>query len=208
MTRDRTETGGPHLILVGVNYSTTPLALRERLSVPRSRMPNAIEVLRGYIGEGVILATCNRTEIYAIGSREHGEESAVLEFLRSWSGITGEGLEPYLYSYHSHTAMKHLLSTASGLRSMIVGEYEILGQVRQALEDAERTSRRRRDECAQEGLDAYRANALEVMRSRLGELKDLKANELLVAGFNEAIEYLEFGVAKDWQELKTGEKQQ
>jgi len=78
---------------------------------------------------------------------------------------------------------------------------------KQALEDAERTSRRRRDECAQEGLDAYRANALEVMRSRLGELKDLKANELLVAGFNEAIEYLEFGVAKDWRELKTGEKQ-
>jgi len=79
---------------------------------------------------------------------------------------------------------------------------------KQALEDAERTSRRRRDECAQEGLDAYRANALEVMRARLSELKDLKANELLVAGFNEAIEYLEFGVTKDWQELKTGQKQQ
>lgn len=73
---------------------------------------------------------------------------------------------------------------------------------KQALEDAEKTSRRRRDECAQEGVAVYRDNALEVMRARLGELKDLKANELLVAGFNEAIEYLEFGVEKDWQELK------
>ncbi len=78
---------------------------------------------------------------------------------------------------------------------------------KQALEDAEKTSRRQRDACAQEGVDAYRANALECLRRRLGELKDLKANELLVAGFNEAVEYLEFGASKDWQELSSGTDQ-
>jgi glutamyl-tRNA reductase len=129
---------GPHVILVGVNHSTTPLAVRERLSVPRSRMPNALEALRDHVREGVILATCNRTEVYAVDSRERRAESAVLGFLQSWSGIPGEELDRYLYEYHDHTAMRHLLSTASGLRSMIIGEYEILGQVRQALEDAER----------------------------------------------------------------------
>jgi len=73
---------------------------------------------------------------------------------------------------------------------------------KQALEDAEKTGARRRDECAAEGIEAYRENALEVMRARLAELKELKANELLTAGFNEAIEYLEFGVERDWQALK------
>ncbi len=79
---------------------------------------------------------------------------------------------------------------------------------KQALEDAEKTSRSRRDECAQEGIAAFRQNALEVMRKRLSELKELKANELLVAGFNEAIEYLEFGVDKDWQSLKAEESEE
>jgi hypothetical protein len=73
---------------------------------------------------------------------------------------------------------------------------------KQALEDAEKTSARRRDECAQEGVSSFRENALKVMRDRLAELKELKANELLVAGFNEAIEYLEFGVDKDWLTLR------
>ena len=73
---------------------------------------------------------------------------------------------------------------------------------KQALEDAEKTSRRRRDQSAQEGIDASRENALEVMRERLAELRELKANELLISGFNEAIEYFEFGVEKDWQALK------
>ena len=79
---------------------------------------------------------------------------------------------------------------------------------KQALEDAEKTSRRRRDECAQEGIAAFRSNALDVMRRRLSELKELKANELLVAGFNEAIEYLEFGVDKDWRSLTTEESEE
>jgi hypothetical protein len=73
---------------------------------------------------------------------------------------------------------------------------------KQALEDAEKASDRKRDECAGEGIAVYRANALAVMRKRLQELKGLKANELLIAGFNEAVEYLEFGVEKDFTALK------
>ena len=76
---------------------------------------------------------------------------------------------------------------------------------RQAIVDAEKRSAGKRDECAQEGIEAFRKNALAVMRKRLAELKQLKANELLVAGFNEAIEYLEFGVDKEWLELSRRE---
>ncbi len=77
---------------------------------------------------------------------------------------------------------------------------------KQAIEDADKRSASRRGEAAQEGIDAYRKGALEVMRRRLAELKELKANELLVAGFNEAVEYLEFGVDKEWAKLENSGK--
>jgi acyl-CoA reductase-like NAD-dependent aldehyde dehydrogenase len=75
---------------------------------------------------------------------------------------------------------------------------------KQSVDDAKR---RAAEECAhfsQEGIDAYRQQALTLLRKRLGELRELKANELLVAGFNEAVEYLEYGVDKDWADIKKG----
>lgn len=72
---------------------------------------------------------------------------------------------------------------------------------KQAIKDAESKVARGRGEWADKGIAAYRKNALEVMRKRLSELKELKANDLLVTGFNEAIEYLEFGVDADWNKL-------
>jgi hypothetical protein len=76
---------------------------------------------------------------------------------------------------------------------------------KQASEDADKRSEAHSDRFAQEGIDAYRAQAIALLRKRLTELKELKANDLLVAGFNEAIEHLEFGVEKEWSKLR-GEK--
>lgn len=73
---------------------------------------------------------------------------------------------------------------------------------RQAADDARKRAEAECDKFAQEGIDAYRKQALELLRKRLGELKGLKANELLITGFNEAVEYLEYGVEKDWEKLK------
>ena len=71
----------------------------------------------------------------------------------------------------------------------------------QALDDAERRTAKKRDELAQQGIDAFRESALSHLRARLEELRDLKANETMISGFNEAIEYLEYGVEKDWKKL-------
>ena len=72
---------------------------------------------------------------------------------------------------------------------------------KQASEDAEKRTESHSDRYAQEGIDAYRVQAIALLRKRLAELKELKANDLLVAGFNEAIEHLEFGVEKQWARL-------
>jgi len=128
----------PQLVMVGVNYGTTPLAVREKVSIPRDRMPQALGSLGENIDRGVILATCNRTEVYAVDSDGRQSERAITTFLQRWSGLSEAELMPYLHRCRDHEAVRHLTDTACGLRSMIVGEHEILGQVRQALEDAER----------------------------------------------------------------------
>jgi glutamyl-tRNA reductase len=138
MTRRTAQFAGPQLCVVGVNYSSTPVAIRERLSIPKAQTQEALETLKDYVPHGVILATCNRTEVYALDDRKGTAEISVRRFLTDRARITEEALEPYLYSSRNYVAARHLARAASGLYSMIVGEHEILGQVRQALEDADR----------------------------------------------------------------------
>jgi glutamyl-tRNA reductase len=137
MMGDGIELSGPHISVVGVNYSNTPLSIRGKLSVPRVRKQEALATLRDYVPHGIILATCNRTEVYVLDDDDHAAADAVRRFLRKWSGVSEEEMEPYLYCSHDYTAARHLARAAAGLYSMIVGEYEILGQVGEALEDAE-----------------------------------------------------------------------
>lgn len=129
---------GPQVCAVGVNHGTAPIAVRERLGIPKTRMQDALASLRNYVPAGVILSTCNRTEVYAIHDRGRSVEAAVREFLSHWSGLDQERLAPYLYICRNYAAMRHLSEAAAGLRSMILGEHEILGQVGQALEEAEK----------------------------------------------------------------------
>jgi len=138
MTRERTKLAGPQVHVVGVNYSTTPLLIREKLSIPKSQMQEALACLQKHVSNGIILATCNRTEVYAVAENKRSSEQVIRRFLEEWSGVQKEELEPYLYYSKNYTAMRRLSRITAGLYSMIIGEYEILGQVRQALEDAER----------------------------------------------------------------------
>jgi len=129
---------GPQICAVGINYSTTPISVRERVSIPKGQMQDALASLRNYVSKGVILATCNRTEVYAVDDDSHSAEQSIREFLKDWASLSEDELAPYLYAHHNYKAMRRLSKISAGLYSMILGEHEILGQVRQALEDAEK----------------------------------------------------------------------
>ena len=133
------ETPGIHLCAVGVNHRTMPIVFRERLAIPDSQLGDALASLNNYVSQGIILSTCNRTEIYALDSDIRLAEQNSLDFLKSRINISDQDLLPHVYIHQAEKAIEHLFCVASGLDSMIIGEFEILGQVRLALEQAERT---------------------------------------------------------------------
>jgi glutamyl-tRNA reductase len=125
------------IYVVGVNHSTTPIEIRERLAVSSTHVPDALSLLRKYVSQGLILSTCNRTEVYSIPKSGDSSQPSI-DFLKAWANISNDDLLPYIYCYHSEAAVKHLFRVASGLDSMIIGEFEILGQVNQSLEEAKK----------------------------------------------------------------------
>ena len=126
------------LSLVGVNHQTAPITIREKVAISAEKLCDSLSLLRSYIPQGVILSTCNRTEIYVIDSDGCNAEKASLEFLKSQMNVSDADLLRYVYVSKDREAAEHLFRVASGLESMIVGEFEVLGQVRQALEVAEK----------------------------------------------------------------------
>ena len=127
-----------YLCLVGVNHSTTTVATRERLAISTSQLGDALVSLGSYVGKGVILSTCNRTEIYTVNGDSSYAKQASIDFLKTYSNISGADLRHYVYAYRDKEAIEHLFRVTSGLDSMIIGEFEILGQVGRALEAAEK----------------------------------------------------------------------
>jgi glutamyl-tRNA reductase len=127
------------VIVVGLNHRTAPVELRERVAVPASRQDKALHDLasREHLAEVVLLSTCNRTEIYARSTKFHSAVSDVLEFLAEQGGTRPEEFSEHLYTYYDDSAVSHLFGVAAGLDSMILGEGEILGQVRTAWQRAE-----------------------------------------------------------------------
>lgn len=128
------------LNLTGINHQTAPLAIREKAAISSGRLADSLSLLRAYIPHGVILATCNRTEIYTVtNNNKDAAEKTTLDFLKVMLGVSKDELLKYIYTYRDKEAAEHLFRVASGLESLIVGEYEVLGQVGQALEVAEKT---------------------------------------------------------------------
>jgi glutamyl-tRNA reductase len=128
------------LLVVGLNHRTVPVELLERMTVPDERLAKALHDLaaREHLLEVVLLSTCNRTEIYARCTHFHAAVGDVRDFLAAHSGADPDEFADHLYTYYDEAAVAHLFSVAAGLDSMIVGESEILGQVRDAWQTAVR----------------------------------------------------------------------
>ena len=122
------------IVVLGVNYHTSPLTLLEKVMIPVPAMSEALRVLSNHsdIREVVVLSTCNRTEVYAVAERFHGAHDDILEFLCETSGLSAEEITPHLYSQFDDDAVVHLFEVAAGIDSAVLGETEIVGQVRNA----------------------------------------------------------------------------
>ncbi len=124
------------LLALGLNHKTAPLNIRERLTFGPDIIVGALRsaVERAAVGEVVILSTCNRTELYC--EVAEGGEDEVREWLAAFHGLELETIAPYLYCHAGAEAVRHLLRVASGLDSMVLGEPQILGQVKSAYQTA------------------------------------------------------------------------
>jgi glutamyl-tRNA reductase len=122
------------VLVIGLNHRTAPLELLERTAVPGERLAKALADVssRPNIAEAVVLSTCNRTEIYAVVERFHGAYQDGRDFLCDLAGAAPEELADHLYSAFDDDAVAHLFRVAAGLDSAVLGESEILGQVRTA----------------------------------------------------------------------------
>ncbi len=118
------------LVLLGINHNTAPLDVRERLAIPAGRLADATLSLSSVAGirEGLILSTCNRVEILTI--QEEGSD--VLRFLHEYFAVPAATIRPHLYEFREREAVRHLFRVASSLDSMVVGEPQILGQVKES----------------------------------------------------------------------------
>ncbi|MCW2767473.1 MAG: glutamyl-tRNA reductase [Nocardioides sp.] len=128
-----------HVVVVGLSHRTAPLDLIERMTVSDANLPRALCDLkrREAISEAVVLSTCVRTEVYAVAGRPDRAMSELRDFFGEWSGRAPEQLDDSLYAFHGQRAISHLFQVASGLDSTLLGEGEIIRQVRQAWRQAE-----------------------------------------------------------------------
>src|SRR5271170_1167105 len=123
------------IVLVGLNFRTAPLEVRERLAFSLEQAQRATEVLRtnGILEETLVLSTCNRSEVYGVHPLAHRESAGALStFLSDFHAVRPDMLNPSLYHHYDLDAVRHLFRVSAGLESMLLGEAEILGQVREA----------------------------------------------------------------------------
>jgi glutamyl-tRNA reductase len=121
-----------HIAVIGLSHRTAPVEIRERLSIPEQTMEASLQQLRSddQVLEASILSTCNRLEIYALLRHPEQGISAVGSFLSRHSGLDVDELSPHLFTFHHEEAVAHLLRVAAGLDSLVLGEGQILSQVK------------------------------------------------------------------------------
>jgi glutamyl-tRNA reductase len=130
------------LVLLGINHNTAPIEVRERLAIPASRLAEATRTLLHQPGvrEGLILSTCNRVELLTLQdeadiiteTEQSQTRTNLLRFLYEYFAVPPADLQPHLYEFREREAIRHLFRVASSLDSMVVGEPQILGQVKEA----------------------------------------------------------------------------
>lgn len=124
------------ILVVGLNHRTSPVELREKLAFNMAEAQEFYEKLLDYrkIREAVLLSTCNRVEVYS-WANEKGEDH-IISTLEESKGISSQAIIPSLYIYRGKEAVKHIFRVASSLDSMVLGEPQIVGQVKEAFEEA------------------------------------------------------------------------
>lgn len=122
------------LSVIGLNHQTAPVSIRERLAFPAEVLPSAVSALADSecAHEAMILSTCNRTEIYAVG-----EVEKIVQWLADFHQIPSQEIRPYLYLLNEHETIRHAFRVACGLDSMVLGEPQILGQLKDAVRTAQ-----------------------------------------------------------------------
>ena len=201
--------------VAGLNHRTAPIEVRESLSWNRQQLPALLDAMAGASIPGVPLSTCNRSEFYFLENGVSGRPR-LATLLAGHFGVSDDDLGRYLYQHRGYDAVRHLFRVASGLDSMILGEDQIIGQVRHAyraasedgvvpgllarlFQQASRVGRRVRRESGigRHALSVSRA-CVEMARSAVG---DLSGSSVLVVGAGEAgqaaAEALNFAGARD-----------
>jgi len=123
-----------YVVVVGLSHKTAPVEIREKLSFPEGKLKESLRRLLSYphISEGVVLSTCNRTEVYAVCNNPRKGREDIVKFLCDYHELEKRELSRYLYFHDSIDAIHHLFDVAASLDSMVVGEAQILGQVKEA----------------------------------------------------------------------------
>jgi glutamyl-tRNA reductase len=123
-----------NLLSVGASYRTADVGTLERLAIADGALPQVLQrlVAQPYVGEAVVLSTCNRVEVYAAVTGFHGGLSDICNVLAEQSGLSATDLAAHLYVHYDDAAVRHSFRVSAGLDSMVVGEAQILGQLRDA----------------------------------------------------------------------------
>lgn len=129
-----------NLLTLGVNHETAPVDIRETVSFTTERAQQAISELKALslIAECIILSTCNRTELYCILKPEKSEQD-IQNWLHQFFELESDALTPFLYIHHDLEAVKHIMRVSSGLNSLVLGEPQIFGQIKDAYNAAHKT---------------------------------------------------------------------
>lgn len=216
------------VVVIGLNHRSTPLDLLERVTIGDAALPKALHDLisRNDVSEAVVLSTCNRTEVYAVAERFHGAYQDIRDFLAETAFLAPEDFADHLYTHYDAPAVSHLFAVTAGLDSAVLGESEILGQVKGAWEVAraegtagptlnllfrhalEAGKRARTDTAIGRHTTSVSQAAVALAAERLG---DLAGRRVLVLGAGDmgeamALGLLKRGVAEIAVANRTGEK--
>lgn len=126
----------PTIVVVGSNHEYAPVEIREQLAFSGEELLDGLVALQARVPEGLILSTCNRTEIYAVGDSREAVETEVFDFLTRYHHVDESALRQASYVLSGKEAVDHLFRVASGLNSMVLGEPQILSQIKDALDVA------------------------------------------------------------------------
>jgi glutamyl-tRNA reductase len=201
------------VVVIGLNHRTTPLDLLERMTIGDGALPKALHdlVSRDDVSEAVVLSTCNRTEVYVVAERFHGAYADVRDFFAEYGFLAPEDFADHLYTHYDAPAVAHLFGVAAGIDSAVLGESEILGQVKGAWERAreegtagpalnllfrhaiEAGKRARTDTAIARNITSVSQAAVALASQRL---EGLKGRRVLVLGAGEMGEAMVLGLAK------------